>query len=102
MKVICQTMNSIYLFTCSTCGTQFRYVAKLRKITVCHYRYIIVTTVGRLFNVYPLNNPANFEGLIGSILSFIYSAPDTKLAKQNGTWKRNVGYTVYPALSHRV
>ena len=81
--VNCQTLNCIYLITCSSCGIQYVGQTKNKILTRFNSHYFDIqhnsdTTVARHFNKCPRNNPAKFDGLGISILSFIRSPPDTR------------------------
>ena len=98
-----QTTNCIYLITCSSCGIQYVGQTKNKLLTRFNSHHYDIshnsdTTVARHFSRCPQLNPAKFEGLIISILSFIRAPPDTKV-KRNGTRKRDAGYTVCPVSS---
>ena len=83
ININCQTTNCIYLITCSTCGIQYVGQTKNKLLTRFNSHHYDIshnsdTTVARHFNKCPRHNPAKFEGLIISILSFIRAPPDTK------------------------
>ena len=82
-NINCQTMNCIYLITCTSCGIQYVGQTKNKLITRFNSHHYDIshnndTTVARHFNKCPRHKPAKFEGLKISILSFIHAPPDTK------------------------
>ena len=83
ININCQTMNCIYLITCSSCGIQYVGQTKNKLLTRFNSHHYDIshnhdTTVARHFNRCPSQHPALFEGLNISILSFIRAPPDTK------------------------
>ena len=83
ININCQTMNCIYLITCSSCGIQYVGQTKNKLLTRFNGHHYDIshnndTTVSRHFNKCPHPHPARFEGLSISILSFIRAPPDTK------------------------
>ena len=100
-----QTSNCIYLITCSYCGIQYVGQTKNKILTRFNSHYFDIqhnsdTTVARHFNECPRDNPAKFDGLIISILSFILLTLGQ--ASRRGTRKRNAGYSDYQVLSQGV
>ena len=80
-NINCQTMNCIYLIT--SCGIQYVGQTKNKLLTRFNSHHYDIshnsdTTVARHFNKCPRQNPAKFEGLHISVLSFIRAPPDTK------------------------
>ena len=85
-NINCQTMNCIYLITCSSCGIQYVGQTKNKLLTRFNSHFYDIshnsdTTVARHFNKCPRLKPAMFEGLSISILSFIRAPPDTKAGR---------------------
>ena len=83
INVNCQTMNCIYLITCSNCGIQYVGQTKNKLLTRFNSHHFDIshnndTTVARHFNKCPRLQPAKFEGVHISVLSFIRAPPDTK------------------------
>ena len=79
----CQSSNIIYLITCKTCGIQYVGQTKYRLLTRFQGHHFDIknqngTTVYRHFNKCPSSQPAGFEGLRISILSFIKSPSNSK------------------------
>ena len=72
----CQSSNLIYLITCNTCGTQYVGQTKNCLLTRFQGHHFDIknhndTTVSRHFNRCPSSQPAGYDGLRISILSFI-------------------------------
>ena len=83
ININCQTINCVYLIACSSCGIQYVGQTKNKLLTRFNSHHFDIsrnsdTTVARHFNKCPQLQPAKFEGLHISILSFIRSPPDTK------------------------
>ena len=83
ININCQTMNCVYLITCSSCGIQYVDQTKNKLLTRFNSHHFDIspnsdTTVARHFNKCPRPQPAKFEGLHISILSFIRAPPNTK------------------------
>ena len=83
VNVNCQSSNVIYLNTCSTCGIQ--YVGQTRNRVLTRFQghhYDIKnhndTTVSRHYNKCPSSQPAGYDGLEISILSFIKNPANSK------------------------
>ena len=75
-NINCQSSNIIYLITCTTCGIQYVGQTKKRLLTRFQGHHFDIknqndTTVSRHFNKCPSSQPARFEGIQISILSFI-------------------------------
>ena len=74
ININCQTMNCIYLITCSSCGIQYVGQTKNKLLTRFNSHHYDIshnhdTTVARHFNRCLSQHPALFEGLNISILS---------------------------------
>ena len=71
------------VITCSTCGIQYVGQTKNKLLTRFNSHHYDIshnndTTVARHFNKCPRPQPAKFDGVNISILSFIRAPPDTK------------------------
>ena len=83
ININCQTMNCIYLITCRSCGIQYVGQTKNKLLTRFNSHHYDInhnndTTIARHFNKCPRLQPAKFEGLHISVLSFIRALPDTE------------------------
>ena len=81
-NINCQSSNIIYLITCTTCGIQYVGQTKNRLLTRFQGHHYDIknhndTTVSRHFNKCPSSQPAAFDGLEISILSFIKNPADS-------------------------
>ena len=83
VNINCQSSNIIYLITCATCGIQYVGQTRNRLLTRFQGHHFDIqnqndTTVSRHFNKCPSSQPAGFDGLRISILSFIKSPSNSK------------------------
>ena len=109
-SINCQTMNCIYLITCSSCGIQYVGQTKNKLLTRFNSHHYDIshnndTTVARHFNKCPRLHPAKFEGLNISILSFMRAPPDTKSGqaerdKEEKRWIHRLSSVVPRGLNH--
>ena len=72
----------MYVITCKSCNIQYVGQTKNRLLTRFHGHHFYInvgndTTVARHFNKCPKSQPAKFDGIQISILSFIRAHPDS-------------------------
>ena len=83
VNINCQTSNVIYLITCTTCGIQYVGQTRNRVLTRFQGHHSDIknhndTTVSRHFNKCPSSQPAGYDGLEISILSFIKNPANSR------------------------
>ena len=96
ININCQTMNCVYLIICLSCGIQYVGQTKNKLLTRFNSHHFDIsrnsdTTVARHFNKCLRPQPAKFEGLHISILSFIRTPPDTKAGQAERDKEEKIG-----------